>query len=104
MRREPREGLLSDYFTLGGSTKRPQMPEPTLAADILDYLREYNFTVYAAPHGEGRPKYVYQGQVVTLERLVAIANEHRARMELPPFQFVQEAYRPGSLGVSRGGM
>jgi hypothetical protein len=89
MRREPREGSFSDYFTLGGHVRQPPTPEVTVAADVLAYLLDCNFTVYAAPVGEGEPKYVYQGQVVSLEKLVAIANDHRALRQLPPFQFLQ---------------
>jgi hypothetical protein len=89
MRREPREGSFTDYFALGGPARRPPTPEPTIATDVLAYLQECNFTVYAAPLGEGEPKYVYQGQVLTLDRLLAIANEHRALRQLPPFPFLQ---------------
>jgi hypothetical protein len=64
-------------------------PEPTAITGILDYLRDCNFDVYPAPPGEGQPKYVFQGQVVTLENLVSIANDHRARLQLPPFELVQ---------------
>ena len=89
MRREPREGSFSDYFSLGGHLRQAPTPEPTVAADALAYLQECNFTVYPAPLGEGEPKYVYQGQVLTLDRLVAIANDHRALRQLPPFPFLQ---------------
>jgi hypothetical protein len=101
MRREPREGSFSDYFSLGGQVRQPPAPasaapqlrqgkpESTVAADALAYLQECNFTVYAAPLGEGEPKYVCQGQVLTLDRLVAIANDHRALRRLPPFPFLQ---------------
>lgn len=89
MRREPREGSFSDYFTLGGQARRVPPPEPTVAADVLAYLQACNFTVYPAPRGEGEPKYVCQGQVMTLDRLVAIANDHRALRQLPPFPALQ---------------
>ena len=89
MRREPREGSFSDYFTLGGHAGQPARQEAPVADDVLVYLRECNFTVYPAPLGEGTPKYVYQGQLVTLDRLIAIANGHRALRQLPPFQFLQ---------------
>jgi len=61
-------------------------PEPVAATEVLDYLSECNFQVYAAPRGEGQPKYVFQGQVATLEKLVAIASGHRVLMDLQPFQ------------------
>ena len=89
MRREPQEGSFSDYFALGGQVRQPPTPELPEADDVLAYLRECNFTVYAAPLGEGTPKYVYQGQLVTLDRLIAIANGHRVLRQLPPFQFLQ---------------
>ena len=89
MRREPREGSFSDYFAIGGRVRQPSIPEPTVADDVLAYLRECNFTVYPAPLGEGTPKYVYQGQLVTLEKLISIANGHRALRQIPPFQVLQ---------------
>jgi hypothetical protein len=89
MRREPREGLFSDYFTLGGQVRRPPTPELPVDAVVLTYLLDCNFTVYPAPRGEGEPKYVYQGQVVTLQKLIAIANDHRVLRQLLPFQFLQ---------------
>ena len=55
------------------------------------YLEEY-ISVYRAPRGEGAPKYVYQGQVATLEKLVSLANEHRALRQLPPFQLVPQLH------------
>ncbi len=83
MRREPREGSFSDYFTLGGQVRQPATPEFPATSDVLAYLLDCNFTVYPAPLGEGEPKYVYQGQVVTLDRLIAIANDHRALQAAP---------------------
>jgi hypothetical protein len=79
--------MRTDRFA-GGATVDPQ-PKPTLPADVLEYLEECSFSVYPAPLGEGEPKYVYQGQVVTLQKLVAIANDHRAIRQLPPFELGQ---------------
>jgi hypothetical protein len=86
MRRVQYRELVADYFTRGGAIRRLPTPEPTSPSDVLDYLSECNFRVYPAPRGEGQQKYVYQGQVVTLDKLVSIANEHRALVALPPFQ------------------
>jgi len=79
MRREQQD------FALGGTIHYLPKPEPTEISDILEYLRDCNFVVYPAPRGDGEPKYVYQGAVVTLQKLVSIANEHRAVRQLPPF-------------------
>jgi hypothetical protein len=88
MTREQQEDLVLDYFARGGTIHRLPTPEPTAIPDILEYLRDCTFVVYPAPRGDGQPKYVYQGTVVTLEKLVSIANEHRAIRHLPPFQLV----------------
>jgi hypothetical protein len=89
MRREPREGFFSDYLALGGPARGLASSKTTDAGAVLAYLQECHFTVYPAPVGEGEPKYVYQGQVITLDRLVAIANTHRALRQLPPFGVLQ---------------
>jgi hypothetical protein len=92
MRREQHRELVKDYFARGGTIRRLPSPEPTSISEILDYLTDCNFTVHPAPLGEGSPKYVYQGQVVTLDNLISIANEHRALRALPPFQLVHQLH------------
>ena len=88
---QPGEGRLSlDYFARGGTIHHLPTPERTAISDILEYLQSCNLVVYAAPLGDGEPKYVYQGAVVTLQTLVIIANEHRALRRLPPFQLIQQ--------------
>ena len=89
MRRLQDQQSSADYFFRGGPIRRPPAPTQTEPSDILDYLADCNFTVYPAPRGEGQPKYVYQGQVITLEKLVSIANEHRAIRGLEPFELHQ---------------
>jgi len=86
MRRLQDQQSSADYFLRGGPLRRPPTPAATDPSDIVDYLTDCNFTVYAAPRGEGQPKYVYQGQVVTLDRLISIANEHRSIRGLEPFE------------------
>ena len=88
MLRDQQDGLVVDFFARGGTVHRLPTPEPTTIANVLGYLRDLKFVVYPAPRGEGQPKYVCQSMVVTEEKLVAIANEHRATRHLPPFQVV----------------
>ena len=88
MRREQQRSLVSEYLARGGTIHQLPTPAPTEPIDVLDYLEECGFTVYAAPRGEGEPKYVFQGQVMTLQSLVSLANEHRAKRDLSPFQLV----------------
>ena len=90
MRREQQD-LVANYFKRGGKVDRLPTPKPTeMISDVLDYLKESNFVVYRAPRGEGEPKFVCQGSVVTLQNLVSFANEHRATRQLPPFQLVPQ--------------
>ena len=58
----------------------------------LEYLQDSNFVVYRAPAGEGEPKFVCQGSVVTVHNLILFANEHRATRHLPPFQLVPQIH------------
>ena len=88
MSREQQE-LVADYIARGGTVRRLPTPEPTDVQEVIDYMQDCRFDVYPAPRGAGQRKYVLQGEVVTLARLVLIANEHRAKRRLPPFQLVQ---------------
>jgi len=88
MTKEQQRHLVLDYFARGGTIHRLPTPEHSALPEILEYLQNCDFVVYPAPRGDGQPKYVYQGAVVTLEKLVSIANEHRAIKHLRPFQLV----------------
>jgi len=90
MTKEQQKHLVLDYFARGGAIRRLPTPEPKAIFDILAYLESCNFFVYPAPRGAGEPKYVHQGAVVTLQNLVSIANEHRAKRHLPPFQVAHQ--------------
>ena len=72
------ENLVLDFLARGGTIRCLPTPEPTAISNVLEYLRACNFVVYPAPRGEGQPKYVCQSMVITEEKLVAIANDHRA--------------------------
>ena len=86
------ENLVLDFFAGGGTIRHLPTPEPTTIDNVLEYLRGCNFVVYRAPRGEGQPKYVCQSMVVTEEKLVKIANDHRATQHLPPFQVVPQLH------------
>lgn len=85
--RTQHETLVADFLARGGVIRRLPPPKPTLAADVLEYLQVRNVDVQTVPgHGETEASYVYKGQVINLKTLVAIANRHRSRRHLPPFQ------------------
>ena len=92
MRREQQAGLIADYLKRGGIVQRLPTPKPTGISDVVEYLQDNNFVVYAAPRGEGEPKFVCQGSVVNLQDLVSFANAHRAARQLPPFQIVPQLH------------
>ena len=92
MRRAQQQELVADYFARGGTVRRLPTPEPIEASEVLQYLHDCSFDVYAAPRGQGEPKYVCQGAVVTQQELVSIANEHRNTRGLPPFQLTSKVH------------
>jgi hypothetical protein len=86
-RREQTAVMVADFLARGGSIRRLPPPKPTVAADVLEYLQERNIDVQPVPDPGGViSNYVYKGQVINLKTLVAIANRHRSRRRLPPFQ------------------
>jgi hypothetical protein len=79
--------LVADFLARGGMVRKVPSPKPTVAADVLQYLQARNVDVQVAPErGETASSYVYKGQLINLKTLVAIANRHRSRRHLPPFQ------------------
>lgn len=85
--RTQHETLVADFLARGGVIRKVPPPKPTVAADVLEYLQVRNVDVQIVPgHGEADASYVYKGQVINLKTLVAIANRHRSRRHLPPFQ------------------
>lgn len=81
------ETLVADFLARGGIIRKLPPPKPIVADDVVQYLQTRNIDVQAiARPGESELGYVHKGQVVTLKALVAIANRHRSRRHLPPFQ------------------
>lgn len=85
--RQQTAAMVADFLARGGTIRRVPPPTPTVAADVLQYLQERNVDVQPIidPNG-GSTNYVYKGQLINLKTLVAIANRHRSRRHLPPFQ------------------
>jgi hypothetical protein len=78
--------MVADYLARGGKIRRVPPPKPIVAADVLQYLQERNVDVQLVVGPGGEAGYVYKGQVINVKTLVAIANRHRSRRHLPPFQ------------------
>jgi hypothetical protein len=85
--REQTAVMVADFLARGGTIRRVPPPKPTVASDVLQYLQERNVDVQPVPDPGGvTSNYVYKGQVINLKALVGIANRHRSRRRLPPFQ------------------
>ena len=79
--------LVADFLAKGGAIHKLPPARPTDASDILQYLQDHDVDVQPlTDEGSTEPKYVYKGETITLKRLLAIANRHRSRRRLPPFQ------------------
>ena len=85
--RQQTAAMVADFLSRGGTIQRVPPPEPTVAEDVVQYLQERNVEVQPVPDpAGGTTNYVYKGQLINLKTLVAIANRHRSRRRLPPFQ------------------
>lgn len=85
--RTQHETLIADFLARGGTIRKIPPPMPTVAADVVRYLQMRNVDVQAVEKsGETESSYLYKGQIINLKTLVAIANRHRSRRHLPPFQ------------------
>ena len=84
--RQQTAAMVAEYLERGGTINRLPPPKPPVAADVLEYLQGRNIDVQAMASEGGEANYVYKGQVINLKTLIAIANRHRSRRRLPPFQ------------------
>ena len=85
--RQQTAAMVADYLARGGTIQRVPPPKPTVADDVVQYLQERNIEVQPVPDATGATtNYVYKGQLINLKTLLAIANRHRSRRRLPPFQ------------------
>ena len=79
--------LVADFLAKGGTITKVPPARPALASDVLGYLQDQNVDVHAiTDETAAETKYVYKGEVITLRKLVLIANRHRNRRRLPSFQ------------------
>ena len=85
--RQQTEAMVADFLARGGTIQRLPAPTPTVADDVVQYLQEGNIDVQPVPDPTGAvTNYVYKGQLINEKTLITIANRHRSRRRLPPFQ------------------
>lgn len=93
MRREQQATLIEEYLARGGAIRRLPESKPTVASNIMNYMRDNNVHVQEVSGGSGiEARYVYKTQVVTLNTLLKIANRHRRRRRLPLFQLEETVH------------
>jgi len=74
---------IADFLKSGGRVSRVRQSIEVSEGELIDYLASCG-VVAKYKGGDSRP-YLYQGKRVSAGKLVAIANEHRLALELPPF-------------------
>jgi len=74
---------IADFMKKGGKVVKVQETIPVTAAEVVDYLVGCGISVKYSP-GNSRA-YVYEGKLISLSKLVEVANGYRRCQDLPPF-------------------
>ena len=77
------EHAIAEFLKAGGYISRVRESVGISEIELLDYLASCGIT--AKYSGGDSRTYLCQGKRVSASRLVAVANEHRRSLELPPF-------------------
>ena len=85
--RQQHAALIEDYLANGGTIRKLPPPKPITASDVLQYLQEHDIDARAVPGADGSDAhYIHKSKTITLKALVELANRHRIKRRLPPFQ------------------
>ena len=77
------ETAVADFLKAGGRVRRVKDSVRVTESELLDYLANCGMKVkYSA--GDSRT-YLCEGKRVSATKLIAIANEQRRSLQLPPF-------------------
>jgi hypothetical protein len=74
---------IADFLRKGGKVVKVQETIPVTAAEVVDYLVTCGFDVKNSPGNA--VSYKYEGKLVSVSKLVELANQHRRSHDLPPF-------------------
>ena len=82
------DAMVAAFLARGRAIQKIPAAQPTTAVDILHYLKEQGIEVQSAPvsQGFGEGKYLLDGEIVDLKKLLRLANSRRRRQRLPPFE------------------
>jgi len=91
--RQQHAALIADYLSKGGRIRKLPPPRPTTPSDVLRYLQDNDVDVRAAPDNDRRePQFVYKRKLLSFKALVGLANRHRVKRRLPPFQIASNVH------------
>jgi len=81
------DAMVAAFLAKGQAIRKIPGALPTTATDVVHYLTEQGIKVEAAPVrlGYGHAKYLLNGEIVDLKKLVRLANGRRRKQHLPPF-------------------
>jgi len=74
---------IADFIQKGGRIVKLQQTIPVTGPEVLDYLVSCGLSANYSP-GSSR-LYLFKGRVLSLRKLIKLANEHRLEQQLPPF-------------------
>jgi len=74
---------ISNFIEKGGRVVRLQGTIPVTAPEVLEYLLARGIRADYSP-GHSR-LYLCKGKLITLSKLIELANRHRRGQHLPPF-------------------
>jgi hypothetical protein len=74
---------IADFIRKGGRIVKLQQTIPVTGPEVLDYLMNCGLS---AAHSPGNSRlYLCKGRVLSLRKLIKVANEYRSQQQLPPF-------------------
>ena len=76
------ETAIAEFLEAGGTVSQLKETESISAHELLRFLEKRGFEVR---YFELQRRYTYQGKRITLRALLAMANEQRSALGLPPF-------------------
>jgi len=77
--------MVAEFLARGGVIQL--LPEGKPHSVAVQYLRLFDMEVEAlAGLGGAQPRLIFRRKPITLQRLVKLANRHRFRHRLPPFE------------------
>jgi hypothetical protein len=86
--RESIDALVCEYLAGGGRIRKIPGAISATPDEVLRYLKaqKVDITVARAKHANAETKYLHGVEVINSKDLVQLANVHRRKQRLPPFE------------------